>query len=98
MDIYEAIAKRIIELGEQHPEYNEEIYTIEITLLLRLDYEKLVKSIDSIRNSHNWEVDSPGEYDTTYKCSKCGECHTESVDNPDKTKLPVSGCTGGVND
>lgn len=48
MDIYTEIAKRIKELRELHPEYNEEIYTIEVTLLLRLDYDKLMKALEGL--------------------------------------------------
>ena len=43
-------------------------------------------------NKHNWECISPGDYDTTYRCTKCGIDHTISVDNI-ASRLPEYGCT-----
>jgi len=40
---------------------------------------------------HDWKCTSPGMYDFTYVCQKCGATHTESIDNPE-TKLPERGC------
>lgn len=40
---------------------------------------------------HDWVCVSPGEYDSTYKCKRCGDSWTESIDNPD-TALPRHGC------
>ena len=45
------------------------------------------------KEHHEWVCVSPGEYDFTYYCTKCGKFHTESIDNPD-TELPVDGCKG----
>lgn len=42
-------------------------------------------------NKHNWECISPGEYDSTYKCKKCGELYTLQSDNIE-SKLPEDGC------
>jgi hypothetical protein len=42
-------------------------------------------------NAHVWKCISPGEYDSTYECQKCGAKHIESIDNLD-SKLPDSGC------
>lgn len=36
---------------------------------------------------HRWVLTSPGDYDSTCRCSNCGKVHTTSIDNPD-SKLP----------
>ena len=41
---------------------------------------------------HEWECISPGMYDFTYECKKCGKFHCESADNP-ATALPEFGCS-----
>ena len=42
-------------------------------------------------NKHKWECISPGEYDTTYRCSKCGALHTDQADDP-SSLIPEFGC------
>lgn len=42
---------------------------------------------------HRWECTSPGMYDFTYTCERCGQKHTESIDNPG-SEPPVYGCSG----
>lgn len=41
---------------------------------------------------HDWECISPGEYDSTYRCTRCRKRVVESIDNP-ATYKPVDGCT-----
>lgn len=43
-------------------------------------------------NKHKWECISPGEYDTTYKCSACGALFTDQADDPNSL-IPEFGCT-----
>lgn len=40
---------------------------------------------------HKWECISPGIYDSTYKCKRCGIRWIESIDALETTK-PVHGC------
>ena len=40
---------------------------------------------------HEWECESLGEYDSLYRCSRCGRSHMESIDNP-ASSLPDAGC------
>ena len=42
-------------------------------------------------NRHKWECVSPGEYDTTYRCSKCGALHTDQADDLSSV-IPEFGC------
>lgn len=43
-------------------------------------------------SKHKWECISPGEYDTTYKCSACGALFTDQADDPNSL-IPEFGCT-----
>ena len=43
-------------------------------------------------NRHKWECVSPGEYDTTYRCSKCGALHTDQADDLSSV-IPEFGCS-----
>lgn len=45
----------------------------------------------SDETKHVWSLVSPGEYDSTYECLRCGLKHMESADNPD-SKVPQHGC------
>lgn len=35
----------------------------------------------AMKGIHTWKCIDPGVYDTTYKCSKCGQTYVGSADN-----------------
>lgn len=41
---------------------------------------------------HDWNCVSPGTFDSTYKCSKCGAVFTDQADAG--IEVPARGCTG----
>lgn len=49
------------------------------------------------RSKHDWKCVSPGEYDTTYRCKRCGKEWMESADNPDSV-CPKFGCTAPLSE
>lgn len=57
----------------------------------------LLDAMVDIANEHEWECISPGLYDSTYECQRCGQKHDESIDDL-STMKPTHGCTGNKND
>ena len=50
--------------------------------------------IDSATShQHEWKCASPGMYDTTYVCTRCGARNIEQMDNLLETKNPEFGCS-----
>lgn len=70
-------------IGEQHDFVRQ--VEVDLDKVLQLVYGKVPSGL------HEWQCVSPGEYDSTYRCGRCGLVHTESADNPE-SRLPESGC------